>query len=144
MPLVFSNSAITLCKSRSSVIDRPAASNQLPAWYAALMKSNLPHWLLAIPASMSMTFCEYPVLFIICDKALAELNGSCRKILHGRINLCNTRSTMYIDVYCFQIMWTRMHLYKETKSCSKDYLRNYVINNSNYLHRLLPQDHSKA
>ena len=108
MPLVFSNSAITLCKSKSSITDRHAASSQLPAWYTALMKSNLPHWFLAIPASMSMTFCEYPVLFIICDKALAELNGSCRMILHGRINLHNTRSTMYRDVYCFQIMWTSM------------------------------------
>lgn len=91
-----------------------ARNNEKPSW-----KSNLPHWLLPIPASMYMAFYEYPVLFIICDKVLAELNASCRMILHGRINLCNTRFTMYIDVYCFQIMWTSMHLYKETNPAPK-------------------------
>ena len=96
-----------------------ARNSEKPSW-----KSNLPQWLLAIPASTSMAFYEYPVLFIICDKVLAELNALCRMMLHGRINLCNTRLTMCIDVYCFEIMWTSMHLYKETESCSKDYLRN--------------------
>ena len=35
VPLVFSSSALTLCKSRSSITDRPVASTQLPAWHTA-------------------------------------------------------------------------------------------------------------